>query len=96
MRGDNPALRVRIYQGLESIGNGQAPGTTTGRGAIGAGLAAAAGRRAAGFFLAGALFAAWRFEARRAGLRAARFFFFFTAFFPPDLRFALAIDASCQ
>jgi len=68
------------------IGNGQAPGTTTGRGATGA----AAGLRAAAFPLAGlaraGLFFALRRAARRAtGLRLAGFFF------PAALFFAFAI-----
>jgi hypothetical protein len=67
---------ARYYWGFEPIGNGQAPGITTGRGAAGAG---AAGLRAAGLRFAGA-----RFALRRAA-------FFFAARFLPARLFDLAI-----
>ncbi len=62
---------VRIYQGLVPIGNGQAPGITTGRGATGAG-AGAAGLRTAGL----------RFAEPRFALRRATFFFFAARLLP--------------
>jgi hypothetical protein len=62
---------------LEPIGNGQAPGITTGCGAIGAGVA---GLRAAGL----------RFAVLRFALRRAIFFLFAALFFPARL-FAFAI-----
>jgi hypothetical protein len=62
---------------LDPIGNGQAPGITTGRGATGAG---AAGLRAAGL----------RFAVLRFALRRAVFFFFAALLFPTRL-FAFAI-----
>ena len=64
---------------MEPIGNGQAPGITTGRGAIGA-EAGAAGLRAAGL-----RFAVARFALRRA------IFLFFAARLLPARFFAFAI-----
>src|SRR5262245_46839859 len=72
---------VRIRQGLVPIGNGQAPGMTTGRGVDGAAGGGAAGLRPAGFL-------------RAAGLR--RTAFFFAAFFFPARLFAFAIRSSSQ